>query len=125
MASPRVCPCCGVARMTSRLPPAAFACASRCGHAHSVARALPPRRRTHGTARRVCCPPDRVPSPPTGGCGAKFDIVVISDALPPSILERHRLVQRILKDELAGVHATTIKTLTVAQAAARRAAGTL
>ena len=66
------------------------------------------------------------PSPSTtGGCGAKFDIFVVSDALPPSILERHRLVQRILKDELAGVHATTIKTLTVAQAAARRAAGTL
>lgn len=62
----------------------------------------------------------------SGGCGAKFSILVISDKFEGvALLERHRLCQRVLAEELKGVHACSWKTLTVAQAEARRAAGTL
>ena len=56
----------------------------------------------------------------SGGCGAKFELVVASahfDGL--ALLARHREVQGILAAEMKMIHALTIKALTPAQYAAR------
>ena len=55
----------------------------------------------------------------SGGCGAKYSVVIASprfEGVP--LLERHRLVNAALKDELATIHALSIKAQTPAQWAA-------
>ncbi|PWN49512.1 bola-like protein [Violaceomyces palustris] len=52
----------------------------------------------------------------SGGCGQAYDVVIVSDAfegLPT--LKRHRMVNDLLKDEIAQLHAFSQKTYTVKQ----------
>lgn len=52
----------------------------------------------------------------SGGCGAKFELVVVSVAFEGvPLLARHRDVQAILAEDLKSIHALTIKPLTPAQ----------
>lgn len=50
------------------------------------------------------------------GCGAKFQTVIVSskfEGLP--LLQRHRLVNKVLEEELKIIHAFQMKTLTPEQ----------
>lgn len=50
------------------------------------------------------------------GCGAKFQTVIVSskfEGLP--LLQRHRLVNKVLEEELKVIHAFQMKTLTPEQ----------
>ncbi len=48
-----------------------------------------------------------------GGCGAKFDVLVVSPAFAGvALLDRHRRVQSALGDDLKAIHAITIKAYT-------------
>ncbi|XP_029166006.1 protein BOLA2 [Nylanderia fulva] len=50
------------------------------------------------------------------GCGAKFSIVVVSELFQGKpIVQRHRLVHGVLKEELKTIHAITITALTPEQ----------
>jgi stress-induced morphogen len=52
----------------------------------------------------------------SGGCGAMFEIIVISplfDGIP--LLERHRLVNSKIEEELKNIHALSMKTWTPMQ----------
>jgi len=52
----------------------------------------------------------------SGGCGAKFDVLVVStifEGVP--LLDRHRKVNESLKDILNQIHAITIKAWTPKQ----------
>lgn len=52
----------------------------------------------------------------SGGCGQAYDVVIVSDTfqgLPT--LKRHRMVNELLKDEIAQLHAFSQKTYTVQQ----------
>ncbi|KZC12740.1 Dolichyl pyrophosphate Man9GlcNAc2 alpha-1,3-glucosyltransferase [Dufourea novaeangliae] len=50
------------------------------------------------------------------GCGAKFSVVVVSEAFQDkSLLQRHRLVNAVLEKELKIIHAFSQKTLTLEQ----------
>jgi stress-induced morphogen len=52
----------------------------------------------------------------SGGCGAMFEIIVVSplfEGLP--LLERHRLVNSKIEEELKGIHALSMKTWTPKQ----------
>ncbi|XP_043664079.1 bolA-like protein 2 isoform X2 [Vespula pensylvanica] len=50
------------------------------------------------------------------GCGAKFSVVVISDIFEGKpLLQRHRLVNSALEEELKTIHAFSQKTLTSEQ----------
>jgi len=53
----------------------------------------------------------------SGGCGASFDLIVVSDKFEGlSLLDRHRLVNSVFEEELKGaIHALTMKTWTLAQ----------
>lgn len=52
----------------------------------------------------------------SGGCGASFAAIIVSDEFKgKSALQRHRLVNGILKEEIKAVHAWTPKCLTVEQ----------
>jgi len=52
----------------------------------------------------------------SGGCGAKFEIVVVSKAFEGvPLLERHRKVNQALEDLLKQIHAITIKAWTPVQ----------
>lgn len=47
------------------------------------------------------------------GCGAKFDVVVVSDMFQgKTLLQRHRLVNSVLEEELKSIHAFSQKTYT-------------
>uniref|UniRef100_A0A915K8R4 BolA-like protein n=1 Tax=Romanomermis culicivorax TaxID=13658 RepID=A0A915K8R4_ROMCU len=47
------------------------------------------------------------------GCGAKYDIVVVSKHFEGKpLLQRHRLVNETLAEEMKSIHALTMKTLT-------------
>ncbi|GMR44527.1 hypothetical protein PMAYCL1PPCAC_14722 [Pristionchus mayeri] len=47
------------------------------------------------------------------GCGAKFDIFIVSDRFAGKrVLERHRMVNDALKEVMETIHAVTIKALT-------------
>ncbi|EPQ30990.1 uncharacterized protein PFL1_01179 [Pseudozyma flocculosa PF-1] len=52
----------------------------------------------------------------SGGCGQAYDVVIVSDAFEglPTI-KRHRMVNALLKDEIAQLHAFSQKTYTVKQ----------
>jgi stress-induced morphogen len=50
------------------------------------------------------------------GCGDKFDVVVVSDEFKGKpLLAQQRLVNTALKEEIALIHAITLKTKTTAQ----------
>jgi BolA protein len=52
----------------------------------------------------------------SGGCGAKFDLVVVAkDFEGKSLLDRQRAVNDALKDVMAKIHAVTMKTWTPKQ----------
>jgi len=58
----------------------------------------------------------------SGGCGAKFEIVVVSkefEGLP--LLERHRKVNQALGNLMKQIHAITIKAWTPVQYEERKA----
>lgn len=58
----------------------------------------------------------------SGGCGAKFELVVVSGTFEGKpLLARHREVQTILSEEMKSIHALTIKALTPAQYEAKKA----
>ncbi|XP_076069372.1 bolA-like protein 2 isoform X2 [Oratosquilla oratoria] len=50
------------------------------------------------------------------GCGAKFSVIIVSPKFEGKpLLQRHRLVNSILEEELKVIHAFTMKTLTPEQ----------
>lgn len=50
------------------------------------------------------------------GCGAKFSVVVVSPKFSGKpLLQRHRLVNAALQEELKEIHAFSMKTLTPEQ----------
>ncbi|KAK2579703.1 hypothetical protein KPH14_011050 [Odynerus spinipes] len=50
------------------------------------------------------------------GCGAKFSVVIVSDQFQGKpLLQRHRLVNSVLEEELKTIHAFSQKTLTPEQ----------
>ncbi|XP_043269053.1 bolA-like protein 2 isoform X2 [Venturia canescens] len=50
------------------------------------------------------------------GCGAKFSVLIVSDKFEGKpLLQRHRLVNAILEEELKEIHAFSQKTLTAEQ----------
>ncbi|KAL5244845.1 hypothetical protein ACI65C_012255 [Semiaphis heraclei] len=50
------------------------------------------------------------------GCGAKFSVVVVSDKFNgKTLLQRHRMVNDVLAEELKEIHAFSQKTLTTEQ----------
>ncbi|GAC74203.1 bola (bacterial stress-induced morphogen)-related protein [Moesziomyces antarcticus T-34] len=52
----------------------------------------------------------------SGGCGQAYDVVIVSDAFEGlNTLKRHRMVNELLKDEIAQLHAFSQKTYTAAQ----------
>ncbi|KAH1011675.1 hypothetical protein HUJ04_000995 [Dendroctonus ponderosae] len=57
----------------------------------------------------------------SGGCGEKFACLVVSDKFEGKpLLQRHRLVNNVLKEELAQIHALSLQTLTTKQWAAEQ-----
>jgi len=49
----------------------------------------------------------------SGGCGQSFEVIIVSpDFKGKTTLARHRLVNNMLKDEIAKVHAWTQKCYT-------------
>uniref|UniRef100_A0ABD2W2L6 BolA-like protein 2 n=1 Tax=Trichogramma kaykai TaxID=54128 RepID=A0ABD2W2L6_9HYME len=50
------------------------------------------------------------------GCGGKFSVLVVSEKFAgKTLLQRHRLVNGILEEELKDIHAFSQKTLTPEQ----------
>ncbi|XP_053984449.1 bolA-like protein 2 isoform X2 [Hylaeus anthracinus] len=50
------------------------------------------------------------------GCGDKFSVLIVSDAFDGKpLLQRHRLVNAVLEEELKTIHAFSQKTLTPEQ----------
>lgn len=50
------------------------------------------------------------------GCGAKFSVVIVSEVFNGKpLLQRHRLVNEVLEEELKTIHAFSQKTLTPEQ----------
>ena len=50
------------------------------------------------------------------GCGAKYNVIVVSDAFADKkLIERHRMVNEALKAEMPAIHALTMKTYTPQQ----------
>ena len=50
------------------------------------------------------------------GCGSKFEAVIVSEKFEGKpLLQRHRLVNGILEEEMKSIHAFTQKTLTPEQ----------
>lgn len=58
----------------------------------------------------------------SGGCGASFAALIVSDAFKgKSALQRHRLVNGLLKEEIKAIHAWTPKCVTNEQWEAEKA----
>mmetsp|Transcript_3898 Transcript_3898/g.8050 ORF Transcript_3898/g.8050 Transcript_3898/m.8050 type:complete len:94 (+) Transcript_3898:9-290(+) len=56
------------------------------------------------------------------GCGAKLDLIVVSDEFEgKGLLERQQAVHEVIKEEMKVVHAITMKTKTVKQWEAMKA----
>jgi stress-induced morphogen len=52
----------------------------------------------------------------SGGCGQAFSAIIVSDQFEKkTLLARHRLVNSVLKEEIAAIHAWTPKCLTPEQ----------
>jgi stress-induced morphogen len=59
----------------------------------------------------------------SNGCGARFDIIVVSDTFDGvALLDRHKQVNAVIADELKAIHAVTLKTWTPAQFSQKQAA---
>ena len=53
----------------------------------------------------------------SGGCGQSFSLYIVSDKFEgKSLLQRHRMVNKCLQDEVPRIHALQMKTLTTKQA---------
>jgi stress-induced morphogen len=67
---------------------------------------------------------DNVIGKKLGGCGQMFEATIISPAFAKkTTLARHRLVNGILKQEIAAIHAWTPKCFTVEEWEKRKAGG--
>jgi stress-induced morphogen len=52
----------------------------------------------------------------SGGCGQSFDVLIVSEAFKgKGLLERHKMVNNGLKDEISSMHAFSQKTLSPEQ----------
>uniref|UniRef100_A0A7S2TV98 BolA-like protein n=1 Tax=Lotharella oceanica TaxID=641309 RepID=A0A7S2TV98_9EUKA len=52
----------------------------------------------------------------SGGCGAMFELYLVTKEFEGvALLERHRMIQNTLKEELKEIHALSMKTWTPAQ----------
>ncbi|GAB5356688.1 hypothetical protein AAMO2058_000311100 [Amorphochlora amoebiformis] len=52
----------------------------------------------------------------SGGCGSAFELYLVTKAFDGvALLERHRMVQGLLKEEMKAIHALSMKTWTPAQ----------
>ena len=52
----------------------------------------------------------------SGGCGQAFNAIIVSPEFEKkTLLQRHRLVNAALKEEIASIHAWTPRCLTVGQ----------
>ncbi|RUP17001.1 bola protein [Jimgerdemannia flammicorona] len=52
----------------------------------------------------------------SGGCGSAYEVIIVSSLFEgKSLLERHRLVNEKLKDEIAKIHAFSQKSYTPTQ----------
>jgi stress-induced morphogen len=52
----------------------------------------------------------------SGGCGQSFNVMVVSEEFKgKSVLQRHRLINDLLKDEISSMHAFSQKCLTPEQ----------
>ncbi|KAJ8044076.1 BolA-like protein 2 [Holothuria leucospilota] len=52
----------------------------------------------------------------SGGCGAKFSALIVSNKFEGKpLLQRHRMVNACLAEELKSIHAFSMKTLTPAK----------
>ncbi|KNC48875.1 BolA domain-containing protein [Thecamonas trahens ATCC 50062] len=52
----------------------------------------------------------------SGGCGQSFDVIVVSEAFEGvALLDRHRMVNDAVADEIKAIHAFSLKTWTPAQ----------
>ncbi|OQR80949.1 hypothetical protein ACHHYP_16974 [Achlya hypogyna] len=52
----------------------------------------------------------------SGGCGSMYKIEVASPTFEgKNVVAQHRLVNQVLKEEIAGMHGLTLKTYTPAQ----------
>ncbi|CDI97271.1 transcription regulator [Echinococcus multilocularis] len=50
------------------------------------------------------------------GCGLKLDVLVVSDQFEgKTLLQRHRMVNSLLSEEMKKIHALTLTTLTPKQ----------
>ncbi|KAF8341221.1 bola protein [Cantharellus anzutake] len=60
----------------------------------------------------------------SSGCGQNYEVLIVSDDFEgKKTLERHKLVNEILKDVVAQLHAFSQKSLTLKQYEAQRAKG--
>lgn len=52
----------------------------------------------------------------SGGCGAMFELILVSPSFEGvGLLDRHRMVNEALAEELKSIHALSMKTWTPAQ----------
>ncbi|CAG8518920.1 12073_t:CDS:2 [Ambispora gerdemannii] len=52
----------------------------------------------------------------SGGCGQSFEVIIVSSQFDEkSLLQRHRLVNEAIKDEISELHAFSQKTYTPTQ----------
>jgi len=62
----------------------------------------------------------------SSGCGENYSVVIVSDDFEgKTTLERHKIVNEVLKDQIAAIHAFSQKTLTSKQYEAQKAKGAL
>ncbi|KZO94954.1 bola-like protein [Calocera viscosa TUFC12733] len=62
----------------------------------------------------------------SSGCGENYSVLIVSDDFEGLItIKRHRLVNEILRKQIAEMHAFSQRTLTVKQYEAMKKAGTL
>lgn len=62
----------------------------------------------------------------SSGCGAKFSCIIVSDLFDGvALLERHRMVNELLKEEMETIHALSMKTWTLKQYETKKEKGQL
>jgi len=62
----------------------------------------------------------------SSGCGENYSVIIVSDEFEGKpTLARHKLVNELLKDQIAEMHAFSQKTLTPKQYETQKAKGTL
>lgn len=61
-----------------------------------------------------------------GSCGSKFAVLIVTDKFEGMpLLDRHRLVQKILEEEMKSIHALQIKAYTTMVYENKKSNGTL